>query len=369
MNDLFQSGFANILNKTCLMFVWDIFLLHSWDKEIQKKVGLAVLMVIRFWLLRAKDEERVETVLKNEPFRVYFSDLRSAVKHLIQDGTIHDCPQSTNYRVKTFISQPFWDEVRSNVRRDSLVKKLQPSNLSFINVIGKISSKIQRWDSVSSVESEEDDSEAWKRLWTPFNRNLIVQQPTNLPSRDDSFDLYVDCLRIFPQNIIPGIIRVLLTDGQNKKQIVEVLPELSSLTRIPNYNHKTKMNIERKQISTKSFLTFHIYGFDIHHSTCILMGTAMVEIFREGTFNYGGHQIPIRRVINFEELTLENESKYDLVPCLTLLVRLMPASEEYQPSLWYEGGAYQNIGQSPNDAGNKCFIIKFSLENCKLLTD
>ena len=308
-------------------------------------------MLIRFWLLRANNVSRVENVLRNEPFRVYYSDLRKVVKHLLQEGTLHNCPRSTNYRVKTFTSQPFWDEVRSNVRRDSLVQKLQPSNLSFINVIGKISSKIQRCDSVSSVESEEDDSDAWKRLWTPFNRNLLGQKPTNLPTSNDPFDLYVDCSRIFPQNIIPGSIKIVLSDGQNKRQYGEVFPEFSSLTRIPNYNNKTKINVERKLINTKSYLTFSIHGFDLRSKGSILIGSGMIEIFKDDVFNYGGHQLPIWRVQDPENLTRENESKYDLVPCLTLLVRLVPASKEIQPSLWYEGGAYQNIGQSPNEAG------------------
>ena len=81
----------------------------------------------------------------------------------------------------------------------------------------------------------------------------------------------------------------------------------------------------------------------------ISMGAAFIQIFQENNLNFGGYQLPVRRVLkSTEESNLE---KYDKIPCLDLLIRLSSATEQYHPPLWYEGGTYNNSDHSPSESG------------------
>ena len=58
------------------------------------------------------------------------------VKHFILGYDLHESPQTTNYKMKIIDPKPFWEEIKINFRRDSLIKKLEPRNLTISDAIG-----------------------------------------------------------------------------------------------------------------------------------------------------------------------------------------------------------------------------------------
>ena len=357
-----QSGFVNILNKPCLMFVWDFLFLHSWTPEAQKAVTLSILMLIRFWMMRGHNYRRMRNNLMFEPSRIYLSDLRLMIKHMMEDGSLNNCPRNTNYRLKVVEQIPFWEEVRTSIRRDSLIKKVEPKQFSFSDVIGKISSKFQRKDSVSSVESEEGEQEEWLKLWIPYN-SIHQKQFEVIKQASNTIDFYIDAVRFLPQNISVAVLRASLFDSSTKSQSTlenNILPELVSFARLPNYRYKVTFNFEKKKITKNSTVSIQIYGYDKNSCKIVSVGSTIFKFFEDDSLNYGGHQLPVYRSPSGADAEL---LKSDKIPCLTLLVRLLPPSPEYKPAVWYDEGFYQNKSCHPSDTEWKFYKSYFHHED------
>ena len=141
-----ETCFVNVLNKNCTLFVWDLLFLYSWNYDIQKLITLSIVMLLRFWIMRAKIE-RVHRILFEEPSRIYLSDLRSVVKHLQSGGSLKDSPTPTNFKIKEHVVSPYWEEIKMSIRRDSLVKKLHVKDLKFCDAVGKIMPQFCRSES------------------------------------------------------------------------------------------------------------------------------------------------------------------------------------------------------------------------------
>ena len=252
-------GFVTILSRNSLMFVWDFLFLHSWTLNAQKTVAMAIINLLRFWIMRVSHGRRLRNVMMQEPSKIYLSDLRNMIKHLINGGCITGGPQSTNYKkkaVEEFKRNPKWDTL--TFRRDSLVKKAQ--GLSFIELIEKISPKFKRKDSVSSVESEETDKEPWLQLWIPFNKEFEKYFEKHTMDFTEPFDLYIDAIRYLPQTILAASISVMLYDPKKPtlKQISkDVFPDLASFSRLPNFNFKVHLNND-KSVGENSCLLFQM---------------------------------------------------------------------------------------------------------------
>ena len=186
-------GFVSILCRNSLMYVWDFLFLHSWNFDFQKIVVLAIMMLIRFWIMRAHNSRRLRNVLIQEPSRIYLKDLMKMIKHFMNGGSLTNFPQNTNYKIKTEekpVRNPHWDTVK--FRRDSLVKTVEKQKLSFTGIIQKINPKFKRRDSVSSVESEDSNKEPWKNLWIPCNKDFFKYYKNHSVECSEAFDFYID---------------------------------------------------------------------------------------------------------------------------------------------------------------------------------
>ena len=345
-------GFVTILSKNSLLFVWDFLFLHSWTIEAQKTVVLAIINLLRFWIMRANTGRRLRNVMMQEPSKIYLSDLRSMIKHLFNGGSITEGPQSTNYKKKTeaeITRNPKWDTIR--FRRDSLVQKTK--GLSFVELIDKISPKFKRKDSVSSVDSEETEKEPWLKLWIHCNMEFLNYFEKHPLDFSEPFDFYVDTIRYLPQNFVAASISVFMYDPKKstmKPIAKDVLPDLASFSKLPNYNFKVHLNTD-KSVGENSCLLFQIYGLEACQSSIVHLGSAKLELCKDGKLQQGGHQIPVKRLYKSKTLAdfATDPDKFDKIPCLTLLVRLQKRSEHNKQALWYESGAYKNLGCEPTD--------------------
>ena len=345
-------GFVTILSRNSLLYVWDFLFLHSWSFDAQKIVVLAIIILLRFWIMKASNGQRLRNVMMHEPSKIYLSDLRNMMRHLVNGGSFTDGPNSTNYKKKTeeeFKRNPKWDTI--SFRKDSLVKKAQ--GLSFIDLIDKISPKFKRKDSVSSVDSEEADKEPWLQLWIPCNMEFFKYFEKNTIEFSEPFDFYIDTIRYLPQNILAASISVLLFDPEKQtyEQISKgVIPNLASFSRLPNYNFKVHLNND-KSMAENSCLIFQIHGIETVKSKVVHLGLSKLELFKDGKLLQGGHQISVKRLYKDKTMSdfATSPDKFDKIPCLTLLVRLQKRTEHHKQALWYESGAYKNLDCEPTD--------------------
>merc|ERR1712218_749819 len=95
-----HHGFVDILSRNCILYVWDLFFLHSWDIEVQKKVVLSLLMLLRPWIIRCQNYRRIRNTFIIEPSRIYCSDLKKMFQHIMNAGDFQQCPQNTNLKVR-----------------------------------------------------------------------------------------------------------------------------------------------------------------------------------------------------------------------------------------------------------------------------
>ena len=103
-----SEGFVSILRKSSLCYLWDILFIHSWNLIIQHRVTLAILLLLRPWVMRVDTFDKLQKTLLQvsnplpdlflqEPGLLYTSDLRQCLLHL-QRGFTDPPPPSTNFR-------------------------------------------------------------------------------------------------------------------------------------------------------------------------------------------------------------------------------------------------------------------------------
>ena len=356
-----QTGFVSVLNKECLLYVWDILFLNDWSKETLKIIVMAMMILLRFWMFRGRSYRGLRNTFLREPFLIYLLDLRRAIRHLASGGKVSECPQSSNWRVQVVPPKPYWQEIR--IRRESLVKKIDKDNVGLLpDVIGAIKSNFRRKESVSSVESiEQVEAEPWLELWQPYNKDHDKTIPAKLPRLSGTFDIYIDGIRFLPQSIsvakISGNIFNLEMDLGGFRQFpnfpveFECCPSLKSFARFPSFNFKLPVNREKQMLNPNAILYLKIFGSEEHSGRNVLVGTTMLSLFKPvkgSPLNYGGHQLQCRRgspdlsLSRLEHLHVTDMEKLDRVPGLTVLVRLVTADESYRAAPYYEGGYYRS---------------------------
>ena len=373
-----QAGFVNVLNRDCLLYVWDVLFLNDWSRGTLKIIVKAIIILLRFWMFRGKSYRVMRKTFLQEPFNIYLLDLKTAVKHLSNGGHTRDCPQSTNWRLKVVPPKPYWQEIE--VRRDSLVKKIDKETVGGLgDFIGIIKSNFKRQESVSSVESiEKVDPEPWLELWQPY-KDQEKSLPVKIPKLSGTFDLYIDGIRYLPQGIsvakINGNIFNLEMDFGGPRQFptfpldFDCCPKLNSFARFPSFNFKLPVNRERRMLNPNSILYLKIFGYEENSCRVVLVGTTLLSIFQQfkgSPLNYGGHQLQVRRgtpdLTQLEHLQMSDIEMLDRVPGLTVLVRLVTGEDGHQSAPCYESGYYRSHYCQPNSTDTLFYKSYFQAE-------
>ena len=354
-----ENGFVNILSKNCLLYVWDLLFLHSWSKRTLKVVVTAILMLIRFWMLRGSGFRTMRNIFLREPLLIYLLDLKKTIQHLSKEGKIQDCPKSSNWVGKVVAPpKPFWQELK--IGKAAVVQSLSNKPISFHNLTGAITSKFQRKDSEDSLSSlEEVEQEPWLSLWQPYNTNYDQSVPDKLPKLSGTFDLYVDGIRFLPETILlaritGGILNPLMDLGGEKTSFTEVeinaYPSLNSKARSPTFHFKVRINEEKAMLNPHALLHLEIVGFEEQTERTVTVGSAVLNIFQNtkgSPINAGGHQLQVRRGQVGAEDTLRDHGEFDVVPCCSVLVRLTPVKEKFVSAPAYSNGYYHSDSTRP----------------------
>ena len=361
-----QHGFVTVLNKECLLYVWDSLFLTDWSRRTLKIVVTAMMVLLRFWMFRGRSYRGMRNTLLREPFNIFLLDLKKAVLHLSNGGKLSECPQSTNWQVKVVPRKPYWQEIQ--IRRDSLVKKIDNESVGLADVIGIIKSNFKRQDSVSSVESvEKVDAEPWLELWQPYSEDHDRTLPQKIPRLSGTFDLYLDGIRFLPESIsvakITGNIFNLEMDLGGAREFpsfpveIDCFPDLNSFARHPSFHYRLPINREKRMLNPNAILYLKIFGYEEHSGRIVLVGATLFNLFQSvkgSPLNYGGHQLQCRRgtpelsQARLEQLQAGDVDTLDVVPGLTVLLRLQLASEDQLPPPFYETGYYKSHLCRPN---------------------
>lgn len=358
-----EEGFVNILNRNCLLYVWDVLFLASWSRQTVKRIVTAILILIRFWMFRVSGFRTMRKTFLREPGMIYLLDLKKAMEHLSSNGKIQECPESTNWKAKTVEPmKPFWQELK--VGKETVVQQLSNKPISFSNIPGAITSKFKRRDSEDSISSvEETVPDPWLTLWQAYNENYSASIPDKLPRLSGTFDLYIDAIRFLPEMIsfakITGRILHPLMDlgGDNKgfeNVQITTFPALNSKARSPSFQFKVSINKEKATLNPHALLHLEIIGFEASSDKKVLVGSTLLSLFQRAKgcpINYGGHQLQVRRGRlgrgGESEESEETFLQFDPVPCCSVLVRLLPAKEKFLPSPSYSSGYYKSLSTVP----------------------
>ncbi|XP_076066060.1 uncharacterized protein LOC143039707 [Oratosquilla oratoria] len=91
------QGFVGVLSVTGGLWAWDQLMLSSWSRDTVRRIAVAILSLIRPWMMRAHMYSGARKVFLDEPGKLYTSDLQTALQHLATGGAYKDLPDNKNF--------------------------------------------------------------------------------------------------------------------------------------------------------------------------------------------------------------------------------------------------------------------------------
>ncbi|XP_038059084.1 uncharacterized protein LOC119730318 [Patiria miniata] len=178
--------------------------------------------------------------------------------------------------------------------------------------------------------------------WVEHDPNLLVTADREVPV-EEGFDLYVDGVRFLPDNatICKVTGRITLPSSQHRADMVTTAL-LDSPVRCPTFKYRYTMSVaEATQLAV-----LRMYTVDKVTRSVVVVGAAVLQLYvGESTkkLNAGGFQLRLHAGMPpMEELSIESMSQLPIIPACSLLVRLLPRSEEFIPAPDYASGYYSS---------------------------
>lgn len=91
------EGFVTILDSPAIMWCWDQFMMQGWDKKAIEDLCLALLMLLKYKFLDAKNYLDMKATFFGEPCKLYTNDIIRAWKHLQNEGNLLDIPEMIKF--------------------------------------------------------------------------------------------------------------------------------------------------------------------------------------------------------------------------------------------------------------------------------
>ncbi|CAH8462037.1 unnamed protein product [Schistosoma turkestanicum] len=205
--------------------------------------------------------------------------------------------------------------------------------------------------------------------WVPFKKLAPYERLMKPSSTSEPFCIYIDQLRFMPDNstIFKVTGRLLNTKYDEELLDILIVPEENmdkkETSRSPVFspNQRFIVNLnQNKTLSQNSLLFLRVYTLTLTSLEYVVVGNVLLKVFNSnGLLNIGGHQLrlrcevpkPIAQNTNTDEVFYQADS-LDNVPyiqCSTILIRLLPYTEEPLPSLEYRFRSYRSIESTPTN--------------------
>ncbi|CAH8481392.1 unnamed protein product [Schistosoma margrebowiei] len=205
--------------------------------------------------------------------------------------------------------------------------------------------------------------------WVPFKKLAPYERLMKPSSTSEPFCIYVDQLRFMPDNstIFKVTGRLLNTKYDEELSDILLVPEenfeIRETSRSPVFspNQRFIVNLsQNKTLSQNSLLFLRVYTLTLTNLKYVVIGNVLLKLFNSnGLLNIGGHQLrlrcevpkPISQNMNNNEVFYQDDSLNNVpyIHCSTILVRLLPYTEEPLPQPEYRFRSYRSVESTPTN--------------------
>ncbi|XP_069767822.1 uncharacterized protein [Narcine bancroftii] len=187
--------------------------------------------------------------------------------------------------------------------------------------------------------------------WIAHNPAVELPVPTMV---NEPFDLYIDAIQYIPDNAtITKVTGRLMHSGWDDIPEILAFPLLSSQARCPEFRYCMTVNVKGKEILDLSALVLlRVHTIDSDTGKLVVIGNTMISLFnKKGELNVGGFQLKLRGGMPWKAQTLLIPSSLNhhlMIPCCSLLIRLLPHTQDPVPPPDYLSGFYFTEDAKPN---------------------
>uniref|UniRef100_T1INR2 phosphorylase kinase n=1 Tax=Strigamia maritima TaxID=126957 RepID=T1INR2_STRMM len=345
--------FVSALTPFVCLFVWDYIFLGKWQRRRFHDFCIVLLGMLKNWFYRAKDYRGLKQVFFEEPSRLYTNDIRRAWLHW-QDGGNFEMIPELNSNIKLAIT-PISDG------GDSVMA---------------VTPKINRHRKLSAGESDLEDEltipDVYLRTrrqssffpegvaaWIPFNSDTLKSLPVS-EGIAEAFDLYIDSIRFMPDcsSLVKITGKIYNVDfGKNEDDkfpdyAILTLTDLHTSYRNPEFRYRITINEGNDLMNPESVVLFQIYTLDRLSKFMVQLGSVIFPLFdtahKKPLLKYGGHQLRLRLgAPKNSKLFYDWAEKSEPIPAASLLIRVLPQSEDYLDAPEYDNGYYLSESTRP----------------------
>ncbi|XP_043193185.1 uncharacterized protein LOC122365761 [Amphibalanus amphitrite] len=391
--------FVGILSVTAQQLLWDQLFLRDWNRELLFHAAVAVLHLIRPWMMRATSYSGAKKVFLEEPGKLYTLDVRKAFMHLVTGGKYSALPENKNYiSPPTPAAAPREPSPPRRERKTVLppVKDAKPAspprprfmpvniNLDDDDDEEEVKPKIEPLPDSASSSSEDSDDDTppphdptppprppaapEDGAWCPHDRSQDGRLPEPTPVTA-TFDLYIDSVRFIPDNAVfckvtGRVFNFNLGGEAEKLDDILAYPLHSSNHRCPRFNFRMALNKDRVIVNHNMVIMLRIYCYEESTNQMVVAGTTLLAPFDSAqgkpVLRVGGHQQRIRVGLPSFEGGVANLMASDMdsnptIPGLTILYRLLPHTESAVDAPEYSSGYYQSASCEPGESETRLF--------------
>ncbi|XP_041096804.1 uncharacterized protein LOC121308457 [Polyodon spathula] len=179
--------------------------------------------------------------------------------------------------------------------------------------------------------------------WVPHSPTAAVPQQASV---SQPVDLYIDAVHYIPDNAT--IIKVtgrIMRSGLEDLPDILALPELKTSARNPEFRYRMTVKADnQKPLDPHMMLLLRVYTIDADSGELCVIGNCIARVFNDhGQLNAGGFQLRLRGGMPSKDpvsLTESSLNHHPVIPCCTVLIRILPHVSEPAPTPSYLSGFY-----------------------------
>lgn len=343
------EGFVGTLGVNAVMFVWDQCFMSSWAPVVMENTCLVLLQLLRGHILHAKGYTSIRRVLLDHPCELFTLDIQQGLSYLNNGGAVMDVG---NLRRPT--------QLPSISKHEDILPSPVPSPTESYQ--STVTRPVSRRSTAHSATLQSDPEELWVEM--NVSPSVAIEATTNR----DPFDVYIDEVRFIPDNATAVKVTGRILDPFWKKPAtldipdIEAFPLLESSARCPKFRFRYNVKVPAAGVTGDVMLLLRIYTLDVNTGDLIVIGNSIVKIFsqddsEEWHLNAGGHQLRLKHILPSTVAKLSEEAFHGItnVPVCSILIRLLPSSEEYIEQPGYSSGYYSSDQCQPSDSEWRIF--------------
>ncbi|XP_059829625.1 uncharacterized protein LOC132396137 isoform X4 [Hypanus sabinus] len=202
-----------------------------------------------------------------------------------------------------------------------------------------------------SLRSSSSDDHILTVPWVAHNPAVALPDPARA---NEPFDLYIDAIHYIPDNAtITKVTGQLMHSSRDDIPDILAFPVITSQARCPEFLYRMTVNVKGKEtLDPNALVLLRVYTVDSDTGRLFVIGNTVISLFNEhGDLNVGGFQLKLRGGMPSKGQTLLTASSlnhYPMIPCCSLLIRLLPHTQDPVPPPGYLSGFYFTEDAKPN---------------------